>query len=105
MRCEAIETHHYGDRAWVGVSVSDPSGSWHALRHQLLVPPFEPLAKSPHITIVHPRTSDQGKAASDELSGMAVASELLFRSFGLTATDPLTGMVVQQRFDLIGVPR
>ena len=43
--------------------VVDPSDSWSGLRDSILGPPFTPYPVIPHITVVHPRTSERGAEA------------------------------------------
>lgn len=98
-----------GDQGQGGVflELADPSGSWQHLRHHLLAPPFTPLDVRPHLTMVHPRTSDRGTEAwpllaaeQEQASCQVVASTL-----ALTVTDPRNGLRTVERFPLGGSTR
>ena len=49
----------------VYVTVEDPDGGYRKLRDELLRPPFQGIARSPHVTLVHPRTSSRGRELWD----------------------------------------
>jgi 2'-5' RNA ligase len=44
----------------VYVEVDDVDGGYRRLREALLRPPFQAVAFTPHVTLIHPRTSDRG---------------------------------------------
>lgn len=52
--------------------VVDPSGTWARLRATILTPPFTPYPVIPHITVVHPRTSDRGAEAMAAMDGTRI---------------------------------
>lgn len=56
----------------VWFTVVDPSGTWSNLRRSILGPPFEPYPVTPHITVVHPRTSHRGPEALAAMNGTRV---------------------------------
>ncbi len=50
-----------GPDHWVYVEVDDLDGGWRHLRHQL-VGGSDPVEAKPHVTLVHPRTTNRGDA-------------------------------------------
>jgi 2'-5' RNA ligase len=68
------------------VEVDDLEGGWRALR-STVGSLAEPFAIEPHVTIVHPRTSDQGRAAWVELAGRAIGGEAKVDEVAVTAFD------------------
>lgn len=83
--------------------VTDPSGTWHALRTAMLAKPFRTLQVEPHMTIVHPRTSNQGPEALAELKDINVSGKLELNEIVHTETDA-SGMRVLSRIPLRGSP-
>ena len=102
LHLDGLVTH--GDRGESGVfaAVSDPTGSWQRLRQTIVRPPLEPRDVAPHVTVVHPRTSDRGAAAWSQLQGSAISGSFVVREFCLTSTSVERGMVIEQRFKLTG---
>lgn len=75
----------------VWARVLDDSGAWAELRSSILTPPFRPYPVTPHITIVHPRTSDRSREALASLNGARIwqplrVEELLFTETGKGGT-------------------
>ncbi len=83
----------------VWFSVLDPTGTWTRLRKVILAPPFHPLPLTPHVTVVHPRTSDRGAEAFAELGGTRIEKEILLGEVAFTETDR-SGMRILERFPL-----
>jgi 2'-5' RNA ligase len=71
--------------------LDDSDGGWSALRSRLPVPRYGPAREPvPHVTIVHPRTSDLGPQAwrcRDEWASEPVGLELTVREVAITAFD------------------
>jgi hypothetical protein len=87
---------------WVGVAVEDVDGGWAGLRAELLAPPFGPLdVGPPHLTIVHPRTSDAAEAAWHALRDARPGGAFAVDELLVTATDD-TGCAVLGRTPLHG---
>jgi len=96
MACEAE-----GDGG-VWFLVEDESGSWASLRCALLQPPFRLLLEAvPHITLVHPRTSKQGRAALSALGNTQLGDRFELNEIVFTDTSE-SGMRVLERFPLRG---
>ena len=75
-----------GDSCWF--AVEDPDGEWEQLRLAIASTDFSPLSGSqPHVTIVHPRTSRQGRAAWEELRSQRVDLQWSVREVAITAWD------------------
>jgi 8-oxo-dGTP pyrophosphatase MutT (NUDIX family) len=89
-----------GGRGGVWYLVTDVSNTWSTLRATLLAAPFCRLAVEPHVTIVHPRTSNRGAQALAALSGVSIAGEVALSEIVHTETDP-SGMRVLNRFPLL----
>jgi 2'-5' RNA ligase len=68
------------------VEVDDVEGGWRALRSSV-GSVADPFAIEPHVTIVHPRTSDQGRAAWVEFAGHAIGGEAKVEEVAVTAFD------------------
>jgi mutator protein MutT len=79
--------------------VKDLSGSWSSLREKILSSPSRRLDAKPHVTIVHPRTSSQGRKALASLSTMHTAGTFTLDEIVYTDTSE-TGMRVLERFPL-----
>lgn len=45
----------------VCIDAEDIDGGYRKIREELLRPPFHPAAFQPHVTVVHPRTSERGR--------------------------------------------
>ena len=73
----------------VFLALSDPTGSWHELRGRLLAPPFAQLDVPPHLTIVHPRTSDRGREAWTELKDHTLSMQVIVSTLSLTTTSEI----------------
>lgn len=91
----------YGDPSGgVHIRVEDPQGAYLGARAQLLEPPFDAHAVElavPHVTLVHPRTSDRGPEAWAQLARIRYDVDLLIERVALIAFDgfgwPATKMV------------
>jgi hypothetical protein len=83
--------------------LDDTDGGWSGLRSLLPVPRYEPAREPvPHVTIVHPRTSDRGPEAwrcRDEWASEPVGLELTMREVAITAFDG-DGWPAVERFAL-----
>lgn len=77
------------------------SGTWAKLRTTILSPPFQPIEVTPHVTVVHPRTSGRSREAMNELAGTRIAGSIRVNEMLFTETSP-EGMSVIQRFPLAG---
>jgi 8-oxo-dGTP pyrophosphatase MutT (NUDIX family) len=84
---------------FVGLRVTDRTGGLAELRHALLAPGSTPLGIPPHVTVVHPRTSDRGDAAFAALRAVAVQGSFAVAELCWTETSP-AGMTVRERFEL-----
>jgi mutator protein MutT len=82
--------------------VDDSSGIWASLRAQILSAPFRTLGSQPHITIVHPRTSKQGRAALAALAHSTFTATFNLNEVIYTETSD-EGMRVIERFPLQSV--
>lgn len=81
--------------------VIDDSGSWARLRTEILAPPFKRYPVTPHITILHPRTSHRSEEALACINGAqmripCLIDELLFAETGKRGT------TILWRFPLVG---
>jgi len=81
--------------------VVDPSNTWSALRAVVLRPPFTPYPVIPHITVVHPRTSQRGPEALATLAGRVIDGQSRLDEVLYTETGK-TGTRVLDRFSLDG---
>lgn len=81
--------------------VVDPSGSWADFRESVLRAPFRPYPVPPHITVVHPRTSQRGPEALAAMGGVRIEGRSRLDEVLYTETDR-SGMRVLQRFRLAG---
>jgi hypothetical protein len=75
-----------GGAGGVFVAVDDVDGAWAALRRALLAEPMSPVDLPAHVTLVHPRTSNQGPACWAALAGRRVDREVVARAVCLTET-------------------
>lgn len=82
----------------VFVEVRDVDGGWTALRERVVRSGRQRVR--PHITIVHPRTSDRGAEAWAVLRGTTFAGTVDVTEVALTDTSRDHGMVVVDRFEL-----
>jgi mutator protein MutT len=79
--------------------VEDSSGLWSSLRAKIVSPSRRMLEAEPHVTIVHPRTSTQGRNALASLSMTHIADAFTLNDIVYTETSE-TGMRVLERFPL-----
>jgi 2'-5' RNA ligase len=81
----------YGDATGgVHVRVEDPVGAYLGARAEVLAPPFDAHAVElavPHVTLVHPRTSDRGPDAWHQLAGTRFDVDVLIERVALIAFD------------------
>jgi 2'-5' RNA ligase len=70
----------------VFVEVADLDGGWRALRKAICSSAGQ-LDVKPHVTVVHPRTSDQGSSAWERLSGQRFDGEMTAAEISVTAFD------------------
>lgn len=89
---------------WGGVwfPVVDPSDSWAKLRSEILAPPFRMRSVEPHVTVVHPRTSDRGPEAFTALAGTRIKGTVRLGEMLYTETSN-EGMTIIDRFPLTEV--
>lgn len=83
----------------VFLKVVDSTNSWSSLRESILVEPFRKLEIFPHVTLVHPRTSDRGPEAWIALRDWKLTAELQVRDICFTETSDHS-MVVLETFSL-----
>ncbi len=89
---------------WVGLVLDDPDGDWTRLRDRLDLPsPIDDAV--PHLTVVHPRTSERAAEAWVELEGRQLELDLVIPVVALTHTSPATGLAIEDSFDLGGEHR
>lgn len=97
----------YGDaEGGVHVMVEDPSGAYLGARAQLLAPPFDAHAVElavPHVTLVHPRTSDRSAEAWAALAGTRFDADVLIERVALIAFDGF-GWPASKVVELTGPP-
>jgi 8-oxo-dGTP diphosphatase len=87
------------EEGWVFVAAEDIDGAFHAFRRAVLGPAA--TDGRPHVTLVHPRTTNRGAVACEELLGTASDAELDVREIAVTAFDGRTWPAVE-RFELSG---
>jgi 8-oxo-dGTP diphosphatase len=87
------------DGVFVGVAVTDRTGGLSTLRQALLPPRSTPIGIPPHVTVVHPRTSDRGHAASTSLRDAEIHGSFPVTEICWTETS-LARMTVRERFGL-----
>lgn len=85
----------------VWIRVADPSETWSKLRRLVLGPPFTPYPVVPHVTVVHPRTSERGPDALVNITDVFVQEKCEFDEVLFTETSR-SEMKVLQRFPLTG---
>jgi 2'-5' RNA ligase len=88
VRSGTVERSNLGG---VWTHVIDDSGTWSELRTAILTPPFTPYPVTPHITIVHPRTSNRSMEALAAIDGTQVCrrcrvDEVLYAETGRNGT-------------------
>jgi len=84
----------------VYVEVEDVEGGYQRLRAEVLRPPFRSLAFTPHVTVVHPRTSLRGRECWEEAATRAwERREFTVTELTITAFDG-TEWTVVDRFAL-----
>lgn len=92
---------HWGHpKDGVFIEVEDLEGRWEKLRRLVAGPRV--LAVAPHVTVVHPRTTNRGLSAWQELSQRAFNAELTVTQIAVTAFNGSQWEIVQ-RFPL-GTP-
>jgi hypothetical protein len=87
----------------VYIDVEDLDGGYGRLRDEVLRPPFQRVASSPHVTLVHPRTSRRGREFWN--SGGCERQDREFRvaKVAITGFDGV-GWVVLETYPLAGSP-
>ena len=78
----------------VYVAVEDVEGGFAALREQLLHPLGRAHAFTPHVTLVHPRTSGRGRELWDSRAYRPRAAAFTVRELAVTAFDGIRWVVV-----------
>ncbi|MEM7091607.1 MAG: NUDIX domain-containing protein [Actinomycetota bacterium] len=84
----------------VFVAVDDASGSWSRLRSAILTPPMSRLDVEPHLTVVHPRTSNRGPTAFAELASRSFGRVLVSAELCLTVSRSDRPMELVERIAL-----
>lgn len=87
------------DGVFVGLGVTDRTGAMAVLRRALLPPASTPLGIPPHVTVVHPRTSDRGDDAAAALRRAELAGSFTVTELCWTETSA-AGMAVRARFPM-----
>jgi 8-oxo-dGTP diphosphatase len=72
--------------SWVYIAVDDLDGGWAQLR-ELVLGPTTSVALRPHVTLVHPRTTNRGSAARNALEGRRFGTSFTVRELSVTAFD------------------
>jgi 2'-5' RNA ligase len=75
------------DDGCVYIEVQDLDGRFARLREVLTAPPFRPIAFPPHLTIIHPRTSNRATEFWRAGVRQVPDSELIIESITLTSFD------------------
>ncbi len=70
----------------VFVAIDDVDRGWMSAR-EVLVEPSRHLEVAPHLTIVHPRTTNRGPQAWTELRGTTIDAEFVVYELAITAFD------------------
>jgi hypothetical protein len=70
--------------SWVFVEAEDVDGGWTLLREELLGP-RQVTDIRPHVTLIHPRTTNRGPAAWSAIAGMAADAEFIVEELAITA--------------------
>jgi 8-oxo-dGTP pyrophosphatase MutT (NUDIX family) len=78
--------HFAGPENGVFVAVEDVDGGWAAIRKRAIGSELA-LEVEPHVTIVHPRTSNLGRAAWNAIQARSFATEMNVVSVTVTAFD------------------
>lgn len=82
------------------VEVDDVDGGWRSLRTAALAG-TESVEVEPHVTLLHPRTTNRGSSAWAELAGTSLEGEMTAKEAAITAFDGRTWPVLS-RFPLSG---
>ena len=82
---------HYVDRPQDGVFIqlSDVDDGWRHLR-DAICDGVEQIAVAPHVTIVHPRTTNRGRQAWEQLQGTTLEGEIRADEIRVSAFDGRT---------------
>jgi hypothetical protein len=87
----------------VYIDVEDLDGGYGRLRDEVLRPPFQRVASSPHVTLVHPRTSRRGREFWNGADLERRDREFRVAEVAITAFDGI-GWVVLGTYALAGPP-
>ena len=79
----------------VYLEVADLERGYRALRDEILRPPFTGTAFPPHVTLVHPRTSDRGRELWKCSRYQWCKSEFTAREVSITAFDGARWIVLE----------
>lgn len=86
LRLEGVA--HFGrPEAGIFIAVDDVDDGWRRLRESMLGSDAERLDVEPHVTIVHPRTTNRGAAAWEQLAGKRIDAETKIEQISVTAFD------------------
>jgi ADP-ribose pyrophosphatase YjhB (NUDIX family) len=81
-------THHVaGPEAWVFIEAQDVLGGWAHLRRLIARPESMLSDVSPHVTVVHPRTTNRGSVAVESLRSWTYHAEFQVARVAVTAFD------------------
>jgi 2'-5' RNA ligase len=90
------------DEGCVYIEVLDDGGHLRALRQSAVAPPFHPIEVPPHLTVVHPRTSDRAEEFWRARLVQNVRSQFLIDAITITSFEN-GGYVAEARFPLLRV--
>ena len=71
-------------------------GDYRRRRQHLLCPPFQPIAFSPHVTLIHLRTSARGQDFWDHGRYPADYQEFTVAELAITAFDGMKWLVLER---------
>ena len=83
----------------VYVEVEDVDEGYRQLRADVLRPPFNPVAFPPHVTLIHPRTSAQGRAFWEQAQYQRPRLEFTTEAVTITGFDG-TKWIISEKFPL-----
>ena len=89
------QAKHADHQGWVFLEVEDLDAGWAHLRHSIAQPGREIAHVSPHVTIVHPRTTNRGPAAWHALNRLVHHKDIVVRELAVAAFDGRRWVTVQ----------
>jgi 2'-5' RNA ligase len=84
------------DDGCVYLEVLDEEGKLHALRKQIVAPPFQPIQFPFHLTLIHPRTSDSAAEFWRADRALNIKSAFVIDSITVTSSENGKYSVVEQ---------